>query len=399
MLATILIPTFDHCDTLRYSVASVQAQTIQDFEILIVGDGVPPETRRLVAELARDEPRLHFFAFPKGERNGESRRHQVLEWARGKYVCYLCDDDLWLPSHLEDLTGLLERCDLASTAQLRIDPGGQGALTGFDLANPADRALLLGGTSGFGLASGGHTLDAYRRLPQGWRTTPQGIATDLYMWQQFLREPWCRAASSSRPTVLRFPAALWNDFKDARLEALSAWLRRATEKRGEAEIAWAAFEAIWGASAHPLGSPRSMRLNLESDYPEYELGTAITAADRKYFSWGWSFPESWGIWSDGCEARMTFSAAKLGRVVVEVCFRTIEACKIDVVANGLAVGSWEIEGAGEHRRSLEIGVDRSLDLRFQIPSARPVNELAETTDHRRLGIGLVWLVIRSANLV
>jgi len=44
-------------------------------------------------------------------------------------------------------------------------------------------------------------MDAYRRLPYGWRTTPPDFPwTDLYMWRQFLAEPWCRARSAMVPT-------------------------------------------------------------------------------------------------------------------------------------------------------------------------------------------------------
>jgi GalNAc5-diNAcBac-PP-undecaprenol beta-1,3-glucosyltransferase len=407
MEATILIPTFDHCETLRYSVRSVQAQTVQDFEIFIVGDGAPDATRDLVSDLARGEPRIRFFEFPKGERNGESYRHLALEKAQGRCVCYLCDDDLWLPSHLEDLTALLEWSDLANTAQLRIDPSGEAALSTFDLRNPIDRALLEKGDAGFGLASGGHTLDAYRRLPHGWRTTPKGISTDTYMWQQFLEQPWCRAASSMRPTVLRFAAACWDNLEDERLDALEMWLGRATSKGGEAEIAWRVFESIWGASTRPEGAPRHARINPHSDFPPYELGKTIAVgdsrADFEYFSWGWSFREPWGVWSDGDEARLTFSIADLraSRFIVEARFRVSLSPKhprttIELIANGASVARWSIAEEGEHWRSVEIRAAPRIDLRFLTPHAPALNQIAETTDHRRLGIGLLALNIHPA---
>ena len=64
--ATVLIPTHNHGETLRYAVGSVLAQTMQDFEILIVGDGVPEATRELAAELARNDARDPVFRFPEG---------------------------------------------------------------------------------------------------------------------------------------------------------------------------------------------------------------------------------------------------------------------------------------------------------------------------------------------
>jgi glycosyltransferase involved in cell wall biosynthesis len=407
--ATVLIPTFNHCETLRYSTASVQAQTLQDFEILIVGDGAPEATRDLVADLARSDPRIQYFGFPKGERHGELYRHAVLEKARGRCVCYLCDDDLWLPSHLEHLTALLRWSDLANSAELRIDPSGEATLTTFDVRNPIDRGLLERDAAGIGLASGGHTLDAYRRLPHGWRTTPAAIHTDTYMWQQFLAQPWCRAQSAARPTVLRFAAQFWDNLetRDRRLEILEMWLRRATGEGGEANLAWHVFEAIWGASTHPSEAPRNGRINPNADFPPYQLGKIVELAasrsDFEYFSWGWSLREPWGIWSDGEEARLTFSIGDLqaSKLIVEIRFVVALSAnrpriRIELTANGASAALWDITEGGEHSRAAEIAAEEYLDIRFLIPSASPLNQIADSPDHRRLGIGLLALNIRPA---
>ena len=207
MKATVLVPTHDHGPTLEYSVGSALAQTIEDLEVLIVGDGVPDATREVVARLRDGDPRVRFFDFPKGPRHGEIHRHQVLtSQARGEIVCYLADDDLWFPDHLEEMATLLTVADFASTLPVFVRVGGGLKAFGLDLSLPATRRTMQRGLSFFGLSSAGHTLSMYRRLPHGWRTTPSGIATDLYMWQQFLAIPACRAASSPRPTMLHFPS-------------------------------------------------------------------------------------------------------------------------------------------------------------------------------------------------
>lgn len=43
--ATVVIPTQDHGPTLRYAVQGALAQTVEDLEILVVGDGAPDVTR------------------------------------------------------------------------------------------------------------------------------------------------------------------------------------------------------------------------------------------------------------------------------------------------------------------------------------------------------------------
>ena len=50
LAATILIPTHDHADTLRASVASALRQTVSDIEVFVMGDGVPDVTREIMRE-------------------------------------------------------------------------------------------------------------------------------------------------------------------------------------------------------------------------------------------------------------------------------------------------------------------------------------------------------------
>jgi glycosyl transferase family 2 len=226
-LTTVLVPTHDHGPTLRRSVASALAQTVSDLEVLVVGDGVPDVTRKLMAELASSDSRVRFFDNPKGPRHGEPHRHAALSEARGEIICYLSDDDLWLPDHLEQMRALLSESDFAHTLPLRVDPHGHIHHWAVDLELPFYRELLLGGENRIPHCCAGHTLELYRRLPAGWRAGPEGIPSDLYMWQQILSVPGCRAVSGTRPTVLHFPSherTGWSS--EERLDELDAWTAR-----------------------------------------------------------------------------------------------------------------------------------------------------------------------------
>lgn len=222
---TVLIPTHDHADTLFYSVASVQAQTVTDFEIFIVGDGVPPRTREVVGELIDKDPRIRFFDNPKGPRHGEVHRHAALQEASGKFVCYQCDDDLWLPQHLAYLCAALSAADLAHNRWVSLTTNDRVWLDRcFKVNHPRDVRLMRENKFGFNLATAGHSLEAYRRLPFGWRTTPANMNTDVYMWLQFLDQPWCRAVGSKRITLLHFPSLNRTEWTLAgRLDELERW--------------------------------------------------------------------------------------------------------------------------------------------------------------------------------
>jgi hypothetical protein len=230
--ATVLIPTHEHPTCLRHAVASVQAQTMQNFELFIVGDGVGDDTRAVVVELARQDARIRFFDCPKGPRKGEINRHAALAHASGRIVAYVGDDDCWMPHHLAVLDGLLAEADFGHTLQVGIGPDGDIVVMPADLSNAAFRARMLGEMfNRFDLTFAGHTLAAYRRLPHGWRTTPPDFAyTDLYMWRQFLAEPWCRAKSAMVPTGINTWTHKRPHLREAeRADDLATWRARTVD--------------------------------------------------------------------------------------------------------------------------------------------------------------------------
>jgi hypothetical protein len=229
--ATVVVPTHDHGQMLRYSVGSAMAQTVSELEIFIVGDGVPTTALPVIEELVQRDGRIRFFNNKKGLRHGELSRHTALTEASGGIVCYLSDDDLWLPGHVETLERLLQDADFAHTLPFAVAPDQQVYAAAVDLELPDIRRRLLDGTGLVNLSTAGHTLEAYRRLPFGWRTTPTGTPTDLYMWQQFLGSADCRALSSPLITTLSFPSPsrkAWS--AERRVDELARWTEAMTAK-------------------------------------------------------------------------------------------------------------------------------------------------------------------------
>jgi len=225
--ATVLIPTFDHGRLIRHALGSAQAQTLRDIEIFVVGDGAPAETRETVERAAAQDPRIRYFENPKGERLGERWRHEALAEASGRIVCYLADDDLWFPDHVETMAGLLADADFAGALQGRAYPDGRlyGQCSNFALPQYRNPNAAIG--SKLGISGGAHTLAFYRRLPKGWQPAPADVRSDQHMWQQFFATPGCRAVSSFRPTCMTFISELRRHMSpEERERELESWWAR-----------------------------------------------------------------------------------------------------------------------------------------------------------------------------
>src|SRR5215831_10648251 len=81
---------------LAEAIASVRAQTFTDYEIIVVSNGESNDLRRASRTAAAG---CLYLELDKG--NVSSARNAGIKHARGEWVAFLDDDDLWLPNKLE----------------------------------------------------------------------------------------------------------------------------------------------------------------------------------------------------------------------------------------------------------------------------------------------------------
>ncbi len=125
MTVSVCIPTYNSAQYLRETIASVLAQTFTDFELIVCDNGSTDGT----CEIARSfsDPRIQLqqlapFAGMAGNFN------HAITLARGKYVKFLCYDDLIEPACLEKQVAMLEKDSslaLVTTALRCIDAAGK----------------------------------------------------------------------------------------------------------------------------------------------------------------------------------------------------------------------------------------------------------------------------------
>jgi hypothetical protein len=224
-IATVLVPTHDHGPLLTGAVGSALRQTVNDIEVLIVCDGATEGTLSAAEALAEADDRVRLFVHDKGPRHGEIYRHQALQEATGTIVCYLADDDLWMPDHVANMAELLKSADFAHSYPIGFRGGDRLYSWPGHLSLAETRLSMSEGRNFIPLSCGAHTLELYRRLPHGWRTTPPDTYTDLYMWQQILSVEDVRVASGNEPSVLHFPSPPREHMTmEERVEELERWV-------------------------------------------------------------------------------------------------------------------------------------------------------------------------------
>lgn len=226
-----MIPTHDHPFTLDLAVGSVLEQTVTDLDVVVIGDGVSDDTRAVVSRLREADPRVRFLDRPKSESRAEETRHEVLGTATSPFVCYLGDDDLMLPNHVGTMTQLLAEADFAHPLPMVVTPDSSLWPHPTDLSRPACVEWhLRPGCNALSLTGAAHRLDAYRRLPSGWRSAPAGRWSDHFMWEQWFRVPGLRFVTGRRLTVLKFDASLRRHMSpEERRAELLRWLARSQD--------------------------------------------------------------------------------------------------------------------------------------------------------------------------
>ncbi len=99
---SIILPTYNRADTILRAVRSVQAQTFEDWELIVVDDGSQDNTRDLLAGLDDRIKLIH-----QANAGVYTARNVGLAASRGRLLTFLDSDDAWRPHFLELTTSFL----------------------------------------------------------------------------------------------------------------------------------------------------------------------------------------------------------------------------------------------------------------------------------------------------
>lgn len=106
-IISIIMPSYNTAQYIVQSISSVQNQTSQNWELIIVDDCSTDNTDEMVRPFLTDQ-RIRYL---KNEQNSGAAisRNRAIREAKGKWIAFLDSDDLWMPEKLEKQVAFMEQ--------------------------------------------------------------------------------------------------------------------------------------------------------------------------------------------------------------------------------------------------------------------------------------------------
>ncbi|MRX73675.1 glycosyltransferase [Bacillus lacus] len=113
-LVSIITPSYNSSKYIVETIRSVQAQTYSNWEMLIVDDCSKDQSREIIGQEAKKDPRIKLIELEVNS-GAAVARNTAIQRAKGHYVAFLDSDDIWKPQKLEKQIAFMEQNDYAFT--------------------------------------------------------------------------------------------------------------------------------------------------------------------------------------------------------------------------------------------------------------------------------------------
>lgn len=232
---TVVMPCYNADATIAASIASIQAQTLEQWELIVVDDGSRDGSRHTVSQLSAEDQRIRLFA--QHNAGPAVARNRGVAMARGKIVAFLDSDDIWAPDHLERAIAMIDTdtklgvafapcqhmtadgrptghftrswpkgvamadilaCNPTATCSslvVRKDVFATAGDMRADMVHAEDQEWL------FRVARAGWSIRSHERATVGYRASPHGLSSDVARMYQ----GWCTFIDHARglePTLV-----------------------------------------------------------------------------------------------------------------------------------------------------------------------------------------------------
>ena len=131
VIFSVVIPIYDRTRVVKEAIESILNQSFKNFELLLVMDGSPRETKDVVMTY-KDHPQVRVFHFDRSSGNACRGRNYGIKKARGNYIAFLDSDDLADPARLERTLYhfLVKKVDIVGGAyECLVEHGSERGIT------------------------------------------------------------------------------------------------------------------------------------------------------------------------------------------------------------------------------------------------------------------------------
>ena len=109
-MISVITSTYNRSKSLLKAIKSVQKQTFEDWELIIVDDFSQDDTEQVVKSIKDD--RIKYIRLGKNVGNDTCPKNKGILASKGEYIAFLDDDNTWRPDHLQALFNIIEREDV-----------------------------------------------------------------------------------------------------------------------------------------------------------------------------------------------------------------------------------------------------------------------------------------------
>ncbi|QQD23722.1 glycosyltransferase [Venatoribacter cucullus] len=104
---SIITPSYNSSLLISNTIKSVLAQTVTDWEMIIVDDCSSDNSVDVIQSFVDQDPRIKLIQL--AENSGAAvARNTAIEAAKGRYIAFLDSDDTWLPNKLEKQVAFMQ---------------------------------------------------------------------------------------------------------------------------------------------------------------------------------------------------------------------------------------------------------------------------------------------------
>ncbi|HGH1671491.1 glycosyltransferase family 2 protein [Bacillus thuringiensis] len=144
---SVITPSYNSIRFIGETISSVQNQSYENWEMIIVDDGSTDQSAVKIKEIIEGDSRIRLLSLKENVGAAKARNLAIQE-ARGRYIAFLDSDDIWLPHKLKTQLLFMEEMNIAFSyaSYSLIDENGNELNREVSAPKSVDYHYLVGNT-------------------------------------------------------------------------------------------------------------------------------------------------------------------------------------------------------------------------------------------------------------